>query len=288
MTRSGAGVVYAVRDGVTRVASAPAVLAGTVAVVLLAWLPPHFDAGETGRLTGVFPWWMWFGRVPLGDPALASAADSRTAIAWLLLGSFAAGGILDRYARNRPTRGRGFFGACGAHFPPMLRLGIGTVLIDLAIFTVVLAGRPDNRFRLAAAVVACLAVHLVAHFARVRLVVEDRRSAIGAWLAGWRFARRHAATVGLYVLFSAAAAGGVLLYAAIEPPADGSNRRMSAVAGALFIALDAALMLVAYASAVVLFQARLAHAEYTAAPPIVWPESPAAEAIANGSPSLTP
>ncbi len=36
-----------------------------------------------------------------------------------------------------------------------------------------------------------------------------------------------------------------------------------------------------YASATALFQARLAHASYTAAPPIEWPESPAAEAMTN-------
>jgi hypothetical protein len=35
------------------------------------------------------------------------------------------------------------------------------------------------------------------------------------------------------------------------------------------------------ASATVFFQSRLAHAGYTAAPPLQWPESPAAEAIAN-------
>ena len=37
-----------------------------------------------------------------------------------------------------------------------------------------------------------------------------------------------------------------------------------------------------YASAIALFQSRLAHAGYTAAPPLQWPESPAAETIANG------
>jgi hypothetical protein len=256
--------------------------------VVLAWLPPHFDVRDTGQLTGVFPWWMWFGRVPLGDAALASAADARTAVAWLLLGSFGAGGVLDRYARNRATRGRGFFGACGAHFPSMLRLGILIVAIDIAIWNLVLGGRPDEGVRLAFAAAACLAVHLVAHFARVRLVVEDRRSAIGAWLGGWRFVRRHAAAAGLYAIFSVAAAGGALVYPAIEGAAAAASWRMAVVAGAVFISLDAALLLAAYASAIALFQARLAHAGYTAAPPIVWPESPAAEAIANGSPTITP
>jgi hypothetical protein len=45
------------------------------------------------------------------------------------------------------------------------------------------------------------------------------------------------------------------------------------------------LHLAAYASATVLFQSRLAHAEYTAAPPLVWPDSPAAEAIVNAAPT---
>jgi len=36
-----------------------------------------------------------------------------------------------------------------------------------------------------------------------------------------------------------------------------------------------------YASAIALFQSRLAHAGYAAAPPLEWPESPAAEAVAN-------
>jgi hypothetical protein len=38
-----------------------------------------------------------------------------------------------------------------------------------------------------------------------------------------------------------------------------------------------------HASGIALFQSRLAHAGYTAAPPQEWPESPAAEAIVNAS-----
>ena len=45
--------------------------------------------------------------------------------------------------------------------------------------------------------------------------------------------------------------------------------------------------LVFYASETALFQAMLAHAAYTAAPPVVWPDSPAAEAIANADPAVS-
>jgi hypothetical protein len=43
-----------------------------------------------------------------------------------------------------------------------------------------------------------------------------------------------------------------------------------------------------YATGVVLFQSRLAHAGYTAAPPVVWPESASAEAIGNAAPTIAP
>ena len=43
--------------------------------------------------------------------------------AYVILWIFLAGGILDRYARNRPTRAGGFFGRCGVFFFRFLRLG---------------------------------------------------------------------------------------------------------------------------------------------------------------------
>jgi hypothetical protein len=46
-------------------------------------------------------------------------------------------------------------------------------------------------------------------------------------------------------------------------------------------------VLATLASGVSLFQARLAHAGYTAVPQATWPDSPAAEAIASAPPTLT-
>ena len=46
-----------------------------------------------------------------------------------------------------------------------------------------------------------LFVNLIFDYAKVRAVVEDRRSMIGALVAGWRFVRRHpGAAIGLYAL----------------------------------------------------------------------------------------
>ena len=51
-----------------------------------------------------------------------------------------------------------------------------------------------------------------------------------------------------------------------------------------FLAIHLWLKLSAYGAGIALFQSRLAHAGYTAAPPAVWPESASAEAIANAAP----
>ena len=54
------------------------------------------------------------------------------------------------------------------------------------------------------------------------------------------------------------------------------------------VAIESLLSLAWLATAVSLFQARLAHAGYTAGPPLTWPESPAAEAIGNAAPVFRP
>jgi hypothetical protein len=51
--------------------------------------------------------------------------------------------------------------------------------------------------------------------------------------------------------------------------------------GEVYILARHYLKLVFYASQTAFFQNALAHAAYTAAPAVVWPDSPAAESIAN-------
>ena len=128
--------------------------------------------------------------------------------------------------------------------------------------------------------------NLVFDYARVRIVVEDRRSAIGALVAGARFVRRHPAAVRLYLLNGACFVLLALVYALVAPGAPPGLAIWIALAiGQLYILLRHYVKLLFYASQVSFFQSHLAHAAYTAAPPVVWPESPAAESIGNASSS---
>ena len=232
------------REGLTRAASAPAVLAGAVAVL----------------------WW------------LDGPFDRRTTIAGFLLWAFLSGGILDRYARDRPTRGRGFFGACGAHASAMVRLGLIVVLAH-SILHATLGSRVANPYVMALAIALLLILSAIGVYGQVRLVVEDRRSAIGSLMAAARFVRRNPAAAVIFVAFAGAIWGWIAAMEAIVPAAGNAAVLHAAVrlTGMAYFGLAL------HASAIALFQSRLAHAGYTAAPLQEWPDSPAAEAIANAT-----
>lgn len=236
----------AMRKGLTRAASAPAVLAGAIAVL----------------------WW------------LEGPWDTRTMIAAFLLWAFLSGGILDRYARARPTRARGFFGACGAHLGAMARLGVLVVLAH-SLLHATLGSRVANPLVMATAVVLLLIISAIGVYGQIRLVVEDRRSAVGALLAGARFVRRHPSSAAMFAVFAGVMWAAAAAFAAIAPASpDGAAALLHAL---LRLTVMAYLGLALHASGIALFQSRLAHAGYTAGPPLEWPESPAAEAIANAS-----
>jgi hypothetical protein len=121
-------------------------------------------------------------------------------------------------------------------------------------------------------------------FARVRIVVEDRRSAIAAVAASVRFVGRNfSSVILLYVLNGAALAILLAAYAVVGRSAPRSGWQMWAVliSGEVYILARHYLKLLFYASGTALFQHALAHAEYTAAPTLVWPDSPAVESITN-------
>jgi hypothetical protein len=117
-----------------------------------------------------------------------------------------------------------------------------------------------------------LVLHVIFDYAKVRMVVEDRRSAVGAVTSALRFVRRNPAAVfGLAMLNAVLAATTWWLAATFA----------IGLTAAVYVYLLARVLLrlIFIASTVSLFQSRLAHAGYTARAVATWPESPAAEAV---------
>jgi hypothetical protein len=327
------------RDGVRRVNGAPLVVLGMFALTLFVALPlslalrgmieahlgdslaaesvasganldwwQEFAAQAHGLGTTFVPTIIGFGAVLENLSALLDNAPMATTIAgataaWLVIWSFLSGGVIDRYARRRPTRSHGFFAACGIYFWRFLRLGLLAGLVYWVLFAGVHPWLVENAYLWATADtiversafvvralcyaafgVLLIACNLVFDYARIRIVVEDRRSAIGALIAGARFVRRHPATIALYALNAIVFLTLVLGYALAAPgAAQGSSIWIAFLVGELYILLRHYVKLLFYASQTAFFQGALAHAEYTAAPPVVWPDSPAAESIGNAA-----
>jgi hypothetical protein len=284
---AGLSALRAFGDGLRRVWRAPWVLAGTWLWVVASDLPFEWLSSLTAA--GARPDALWFALswLPLGmSPALMSLAANPVypelelgpfvireamlpvAVLQLAILLFLNGGTFDRLARNRRVGAGGFFAACGGHFGRFARMAL--IVFPLYWLLVTFANP-----LLAVAVV--LALNAIVDFARVRVVVEDRRSAIGALGAGFRFVRRHPiAVIVLCVLHALVLAVVMALdigsiawpLAAVGPARDAAAALLYAAAGLLVAA-----------SQIALFQSQLAHAGYTAAPPFQWPDSPAAEAI---------
>jgi len=235
---------------------------------------------------------------------LADANQRPTPILWagalyLVLWLFLSGGILDRYARRRPTRSYEFFTACGIYFVRFLRLAPIAAIAYYILFAVVHPLLLDqvygelirdvsverNAFflRLALYLVfgaLLVAVNIVIDYAKVRAVVEDRRSMIGALTAGARFVRRNpGAVAGLYLLNAALFVLVLLVYALIAPGAEstGAGLWLGFLVSQVYLAGRLWVRLVFFASETVLFQARLAHAGYIASAPVARPEPPIVE-----------
>lgn len=242
---------------------------------------------------------------------LSRVLDARyppPALMWLLGGylvlwTFLGGGLLDRYARQRPIRAHGFFSASGRLFFRLARLTALAGLVYLLLFTYVHpwlfadtlpavtrtigVERSVFLWRLlfyAVFGLALVAINLAFDYARIRLVVEDRRSALGALRASVRFLWHHPLhVIGLYALNGATFALLLALWSFAAPGVYGTGVLMwlAFAAGQLHLFARLALKLHFLASQTALFQARLAHARYSAAPVPAWPESPAAELIAR-------
>lgn len=323
-------------EGWKRVRSAPALLLGVyvttfvlalpLAITMRGLLRTHLGASLAAERVaeGVnYDWWQEFSSQATGigstfsptiigfaatldnisnllDGQRENAPFAGTLAMYLLAWTFLAGGIIDRYARQRPTRAAGFFAASGVHFFRLLRLAIVAGAAYWWLFGYVhpwlfLEWLPDqtrtmaverNAFawRLALYIlfgVLLVIVNVIFDYAKIRIVVEDRRSALGALSAATRFVwRQRGRVAGLYALNSLAFLIVIAIWAAIDPGAQGRLALwVGFVAGQLYLLVRLALKLQFLASETAVFQSSLAHASYTASPIPEWPESPAAELI---------
>ena len=215
----------------------------------------------------------------------------------MLVSLFLVGGVLDRLARDHEVGAGGFFATCGVFFIRFLRLGLiaGVVYWQLfgvlhpwlfdAVYPLLIENVTVERtaFFIRLGLYAAFAVplfffNILFDYAKIRAVVEDRRSMIGAVVASWRFIRRHPLEVlGLYAVNALLFLIVIGLYYLIAPGGD-ANLLAFAI-GQLYIVLRVIVRLQFTASQTALFQDRLAHAGYVARPVPKWPDSPAAEAI---------
>lgn len=237
----------------------------------------------------------------VADTTRLPAVIAIAVAAHMLVSLFLIGGAMDRLARDRAVGAGAFFSACGVYAVRFVRLAIiataaywvllipyHAMLFD-DLYPALIDGVTERTafvyraFLYLLFVAPLLLVNVIIDYAKVRAVVEDRRSMIGALVSGWRFVRRHpVAAIGLYALDALLFLVVIGLYFLAAP---GANHNALAFAvGQLYIVLRVVVRLQFAASQIALFQGRLAHAGYVARPVPKWPDSPAAEAIR----SLTP
>lgn len=321
-------------DGVKRVVSAPAVLGSVFVLTFLLALPlaltlrgmlsAHLGSSLAAAeaADGVnHDWWQEFEAQAAGlgttfTPSIigfaavldnvSSVADARREIApvagamgaYLVLWTFLLGGIIDRYARQRPTRASGFFAASGVFLFRFLRLAVVAAVVYWFLFTYLHAWLFEDWFRDATRdvnvertaffwraglyvlfLIPLVTANVLFDYAKIRAVVEDRRSMLGALLAAGRFVVRHPSRVfGLYALNTALWLAVIAAWALVAPGA-GVSIWLAFALGQAYVLARLFVKLQFLASQTALFQASLAHAAYTAPPEPVWPESPAAETI---------
>jgi hypothetical protein len=329
--------VSAIGDGIRRVNGAPAILVGVWILTLAAGLPlaaalrvslaDHLGqslAADTAASGANYDWMQEFADQASGigvtfkptvigfgavldnlsafiDGTARPIAIVATASLYVLAWIFLAGGIVDRFARDRAIGAHGFFAACGVFFFRFLRLAVVQWLAYAFLFGYLhgwLFGTFYPRIthemnversafltRLALYLVFGLlvaAAALVFDYAKVRAVVEDRRSMLGAIGAALGFIRRNAVSaVGVFAANFLLFGVVIGVYALVAPGAGGAGPAMwvGFAIGQLYVVGRLWVKLVFWASETALFQSRLAHAGYVARPVPVWPDSPAAEAI---------
>jgi hypothetical protein len=324
-------------DGIRRVNRAPAILIGVWALTLLISVPmalamrgmiaehlgaslaadtaasgvnsdwmSEFSEQASGLGTTFTPTVIGFGAVldnlsgfidNTKRPIVIVGASSVYVVLWI----FVAGGIIDRYARDRATRAAGFFAAAGTFFFRFVRLAIVQWMVYGVLFGLLHPWLFDTLYpRLIheitverTAFLIRVGLYLVFgafiagatmifDYAKVRAVVEDRRSMLSAANAAIGFIRRNAAGAALlFALNFGAFAVTLGVYSLVAPGAGSAGLSMwlGLGVGQVYVLTRLWIKLVFWASETAFYQGRLGHAGYVVRAEPAWPESPAAEAI---------
>ena len=323
--------------GMRRVNRAPAILAGVWALTMLVSLPltlglrgileQHLGgslAADTAANGVDYDWMLEFGDQTTGvgvtfrptiigfgavmdnlsaflDNVHQPVAIVSAAAVYMVLWIAIAGGIIDRYARDRATRAHGFFAASGGYFFRFLRLAVLMWIVYACLFAYLHPWLFDRLYprwvyettveRTAFLLRATLylafgllvgACNLIFDYAKVRTVVEDRWSMLAAVAGAVRFIWRNlGAAVALYAADVLLFLAIVAAYAAVAPGAGGGGWSVwwGLVVSQLYVLARLWVKLVFWASETALYQGRLGHAQHVASPLPRWPESPAVEAI---------
>jgi hypothetical protein len=324
-------------DGVRRVNRAPAIVIGVWALTLLVSVPlalalrgmlaQHLGsslAADSAASAVNYDWMQEFGEQASGigttfkptiigfgavldnlggflDATQRPITIIGAASFYILLWIFVAGGIIDRYARDRATRAFGFFASAGEFFFRFLRLAAAQWIVYAVLFgalhpwlfdsvyTRITREMTQERNAFAVRVALYLifgalvaAGAMLFDYAKVRAVVEDRRSMISAITTAAGFIRRNGgAAVMLFLLNFGAFVATVGVYALVAPGAGGAGLRMwlGFGVGQIYVLARLWIKLTFWASETALFQGRLGHADYVVRAQPAWPDSPTADAI---------
>jgi hypothetical protein len=283
-------------DGWARVGRAPWLLVGLSATLILA-IATGAPGGPVLQVEAAPYRWAMFAKLEglfkaASGGSLYAAADSsfspsmaRQLTLWLAAACIVlSGSAVDRYARQRPLDARTFWGVSGELGFRLVRLaGAAALLVTVPLWILSLAfsaipypGARLNGWLLLLLLILSVGVLLagtaIHDCARVRMVVERRRSALFAIAAGLRFVWRHLGPVAALEVLHIATLWAIWEVAALI----GGKGLLPASLSGVALLTGALVGLSAMTS---LFQASLAHAGYVAPPRLVWPDSPAIETL---------
>jgi hypothetical protein len=217
-------------------------------------------------------------------PGAVAAAAGLYVLAW----TFLTGGIISRYARLKSSRSSDrspfmdrspsvereasaerFLSDCRRFFFRFLRLAVVTgvvygvlfgalhPLLFMRLYPRLTEGALEPRaFAIRVGLYAVFvfllaAANIVFDYAKVRAVVEDRRSVLVALVASGRFIARHpAGAIGVYILDAVLFAAGLAAYSYLAPPGGGTGLMVWAAfaIGQIYIAGRLSVRLLFFAS----------------------------------------